>query len=109
MGAGLFGEDGALITFQKESDGTPQSQWSGNQIMQWYASLNIATKTPRQGNPDAHCWRSTRSCGCYEMQGCNNYLPVSAAGLSPNPCPDVRDHGIRGGFGGVRIKFVPSS
>jgi hypothetical protein len=73
--AGLFSEEGSLITFQKESDGTP----------------------------------STRSCGCYEMQGCNNYLPVGAGGLSPNPCPDVRDHGIRGGFGGVRIKFVPSS
>jgi len=49
MPAGLFAEEGALITFQKESDGTPMSQWSGNQLFQWYAALNLATKTPRQG------------------------------------------------------------
>jgi len=108
IGAGLFAEEGALITFQKESDGTPMSQWSGNQLFQYYAALNLATKSPRQGTPQSYCWRSDRSCGCYEMQGCNNYLPVSSGGLSPNPCPDVRDHGIRGGFGGVRIKFVAS-
>ena len=106
--AGLFAENGALITFQKESDGTPMSQWSGNQLFQFYAALNLATKSPYQGNPLSYCWRSDRSCGCYEMQGCNNYLPVGTGGIGPNPCPEVRDHGIRGGFGGVRIKFIPS-
>ena len=106
--AGLFAENGALITFQKESDGTPMSQWSGNQLFQFYAALNLATKSPYQGNPLSYCWRSDRSCGCYEMQGCNNYLPVGTGGIGPNPCPEVRDHGIRGGFGGIRIKFQPS-
>ena len=106
--AGLFAENGALITFQKESDSTPMSQWSGNQLFQFYAALNLATKSPYQGNPLSYCWRSDRSCGCYEMQGCNNYLPVGTGGIGPNPCPEVRDHGIRGGFGGVRIKFIPS-
>ena len=109
IGANLFSEEGALITFQKESDGSGMSQWSGNQLMQYYAALNLATKHPRQGNPMAYVWRADRSCGCYEMQGCNNYLPVSSGGIGPNPCPDVRDHGIRGGFGGVRIKFKASS
>jgi hypothetical protein len=33
---------------------------------------------------------------------------VGGGGIGPNPCPDVRDHGIRGGFGGVRIRFVAS-
>jgi len=107
--AGLFAEEGALITFQKESDDTRMAQWSGNQIFQWYAAVNLATKSPRQGNPMSYCWRSDRSCGCYEMQGHNNYLPIGTGGIGPNPCPDVRDHGIRGGFGGVRIKFVPAS
>ena len=106
--AGLFAENGALITFQKESDGTPMSQWSGNQLFQFYAALNLATKSPYQGNPLSYCWRSDRSCGCYEMQGCNNYLPVGTGGIGPNPCPEVRDLGIRGGFGGIRIKFQPS-
>ena len=106
--AGLFAENGALITFQKESDGTPMSQWSGNQLFQFYAALNLATKSPYQGNPLSYCWRSDRSCGCYEMQECNNYLPVGTGGIGPNPCPEVRDHGIRGGFGGIRIKFQPS-
>ena len=107
--AGLFAENGALITFQKESDGTPMSQWSGNQLFQFYAALNLATKSPYQGNPLSYCWRSDRSCGCYSSQGYANYLPVGTGGIGPNPCPEVRDHGIRGGFGGVRIKFVPAS
>jgi len=106
--AGLFAENGALITFQKESDGTPMSQWSGNQLFQFYAALNLATKSPYQGNPLSYCWRSDRSCGCYPSQGYANYLPVGTGGIGPNPCPEVRDHGIRGGFGGVRIKFIPS-
>ena len=106
--AGLFAENGALITFQKESDGTPMSQWSGNQLFQFYAALNLATKSPYQGNPLSYCWRSDRSCGCYSSQGYANYLPVGTGGIGPNPCPEVRDHGIRGGFGGVRIKFIPS-
>ena len=106
--AGLFAENGALITFQKESDGTPMSNWSGNQLFQFYAALNLATKSPYQGNPLSYCWRSDRSCGCYPSQGYANYLPVGTGGIGPNPCPEVRDHGIRGGFGGVRIKFIPS-
>jgi len=106
--AGLFAENGALITFQKESDSTPMSQWSGNQLFQFYAALNLATKSPYQGNPLSYCWRSDRSCGCYPSQGYANYLPVGTGGIGPNPCPEVRDHGIRGGFGGVRIKFIPS-
>ncbi len=106
--AGMFAENGALITFQTESDTTPMSQWSGNQLFQYYASLNLATKAPRQGNPRSYCWRSDRSCGCYESQGCANLLPVGAGGLGPLACPDVRDHGIRGGHGGVRIKFIAS-
>ena len=51
---------------------------------------------------------SDRSCGCYEMQGCSAYLPIGAGGLPPQPCPDVRDHGIRGGWGGMRIRFIAS-
>tara|TARA_B100000676_G_C18091101_1_gene859851 strand:+ start:7008 stop:7976 length:969 start_codon:yes stop_codon:yes gene_type:complete len=104
--AGLFAEEGALITFQTESDGTPMSQWSGNQLFQFYAALNSTSRAPRMGTPNSYCWRSDRSCGCYEMQGCANYLPVGTGGIGPNACPDVRDHGIRGGFGGVRIKFL---
>ena len=104
--AGLFAENGALITFQKESDGTPMSNWSGNQLFQFYAALNSTSRAPRMGTPNSYCWRSDRSCGCYEMQGCANYLPVGTGGIGPNACPDVRDHGIRGGFGGVRIKFL---
>ena len=85
------------------------SNWSGNQLFQYYAALNLATKSPRQGNPRAYCWISDRSCGCYESQGCANFLPTGAGGLPPMDCPDVRDHGIRGGHGGVRIKFISSA
>jgi hypothetical protein len=26
--------------------------------------------------------------------------------MAPNPCPEVRDHGRRGGHGAIRIRFI---
>jgi hypothetical protein len=42
------------------------------------------------------------------MQGCSPMLPIGAGGLPPQPCGDVRDHGTRGGWGSVRIKYISS-
>ena len=51
---------------------------------------------------------SNMYCGCYEMQGCMNYMPTGVPGSAALPCPGVRDHAGRGGMGGVRIKFIPA-
>jgi hypothetical protein len=60
---------------------------------------------PERGIPQSYCWRSERFCGCYEMSGCNAYLPVGVGGMPPTVCDGERDHAIRGGHGGVRIRF----
>jgi hypothetical protein len=52
------------------------------------------------------CYNNTRSCGCYNFQGCNVYSPAGHPGGPPHPCPDVRDHAWRGGHGALRIKFI---
>jgi hypothetical protein len=104
--AGMYGVEGSVVTFKPETDDTAASSWSGNQITQYLTALGSLTKAPQTGIPMTSCWRSDRSCGCYEMQGCAAYLPIGAGGLPPMPCPQVRDHGIRGGWGGVRIRFI---
>ena len=70
------------------------SNWSGNpNFSQYYAALNAASQIAQDKELDLHCWRSDRACGCYEMQGCNNYPPpVGGGGIGPNPASDVRDH-----------------
>jgi hypothetical protein len=64
------------------------------------------SKSPSRGIPMSYCWRSDRSCGCYNMTGCMPNQPIGAGGRPPFPCPDVRDHAGRGGHGGIRIRFI---
>ena len=104
-GAGMFAENGVLVTYTADSDGTPSGNWSGNSLFGYFTSLNSASRAPHAAHPVVSCWRSDRSCGCYEMQGCNPYTPIASGGLPPQPCGDVRDHGVRGGWGAVRIRF----
>jgi hypothetical protein len=42
------------------------------------------------------------------MQGCNPFLPYGVPGGAAFPCGEVRDHGMRGGMGMVRIKYTPT-
>jgi hypothetical protein len=53
-----------------------------------------------------NCWTGGRSCGCYDGQGCIVFVPPGFPGRPGKGCPDVRDHGGRGGHGAVRIRFV---
>lgn len=58
--------------------------------------------------PYSYCWASVSACGCYEAYGC---LPVFGAGVPGGaaiPLSSIRDHGIRGGHGRVKIQFIPS-
>lgn len=105
---GMYAVEGATVSYRPDTDAIPSSQWSGNQLTQYLSALGSLSKGAQRGVPQTSCWRSDASCGCYEMQGCSPFLPIGAGGLPPLPCPDVRDHGIRGGWGGVRIKFIAS-
>jgi len=104
----MFAERGARVAVNTTDSNRHTDGMSGSQLMPYFAALAGMTKSPQRGAPNSHCWRSDRSCGCYEMQGCSPYLPVGAGGLPPQACPGVRDHGIRGGWGGIRIRFIAS-
>ena len=105
---GLVAENGAVVSYAADSDTTPATQWSGGALFPYFTAVSALTRAPKRGNPKSYPWRADRSCGCYEMQGCSPMLPIGAGGLPPQPCGDVRDHGTRGGWGSVRIKYIAS-
>lgn len=102
---GLFSQCGNVVTVQMEC-GEGYSQPSGNGRHQLIASLNALNRNPSTGFPFASCWNGFRACGCYENTLCQNLLPHGVPGLMGSACSGVRDYGIRGGNGAVRIKFI---
>jgi hypothetical protein len=108
VAANIFAEEGGVFTYTSHSDGTPMGEWSGGPLANQINALTAMSRTP-QHNGYFTCWNNQRSCGCYEMQGCMNYMPYGVPGSAPHPCPGVRDHAGRGGLGAVRIKYIPAA
>jgi hypothetical protein len=104
---GLISQNGSYVTFNTEADGTFEP-WSGSGLGGFLTALNAITKQPTQGHPHSACWSGNRMCQCYEASGCIPFVPKGVGGPTSNPCPDVRQHGYRGGMGAARIKFIPS-
>jgi hypothetical protein len=102
--AGYFSCIGNVATHGAE-DESRSAQMPGQNIHKFFSSMSGLSRTPVKGVPMSYCWRSDRACGCYEMQGCMPYLAPGVGGMATTPCPGVRDHGIRGGMGAVRIRF----
>ena len=96
---------GQWATYRTENDNA-HSLWSGQGRKQMVQATNALSKSPTRGIPFNYCWRSNRACGCYNMHGCFPYQPIGSGGVPPTPCPNVRDHGVRGGHGGIRIRFI---
>ena len=104
--AGIFASEGATISFYTDGD-TPQMSWSGSPLGSLLNALPNLSRSPSHLMYSA-CWVGARSCGCYNMQGCNHFVPYGVPGTGAQPCGDVRDHAMRGGMGMVRIKYVPT-
>lgn len=80
---------------------------SGASSSAFFAALNALSREPRQGMPFNQCWASGGTfCGCYDYSGCFPYLSTGVPAPSVHVTPDVRDVGLRGGQGAVRIRFV---
>jgi len=103
---GLFACDGASVQHGFETDGD-HSQWNGSGYMQFIFQLNAMNRSPARGMPQVHCWVSNKPCGCYQMQACTPYFPTGTGGTMPTPCGDHCNFGWRGGYGAVRINFIP--
>jgi hypothetical protein len=88
---------------------TNNGRWNWSGSGGWRAAshgFNLATRSPTQGGQYNGCWNDNRSCGCYEQNGCNSFMPAGIPGQGPTPCDGVRDHAHRGGHGLIRIKFI---
>lgn len=104
---GVFSTDGGVITFRYDAD-SGYSNPSGSNYHPFINALNALSRQPSMGQPASFCWAGAKACACYEHHGCFPYLPHGVPGTSSMPCDNVRDDGLRGGHGAVRIKFIGS-
>jgi len=103
--AGYITDNGANITYNTEDD-NGSSTHNGGGLSQFLTGLNAAGKQPHHGGFKSHCMGAARrGCGCYESNGCGNWLPIGTGGLGVFTCADVKDFGSRGGMGALRIRF----
>jgi hypothetical protein len=103
---GLFACDGAVVTHGFEAD-QEFSQWNGSGYHQFIFQLNAMRRSPARGIPMVACWASNKSCGCYQMQACIPFMPTGTGGVMGTPCGDHCNFGWRGGYGTVRINYIP--
>lgn len=100
----VYAECGANIVYTHDAD-NEHSQWSGNGYHSQAHGLNFASKSPVGGIPWTICYNGMQACGCYETMGCMPLMPYGVPGNGSFPCPDVRDHGRRGGHGAIRLTY----
>lgn len=72
----------------------------------YYTALSAFGRSPTGGGTYRSCWNGSQYCGCYETQTCIPFLPAAIPGLGATPCSGVRDGGIRGGSGKVKITYI---
>lgn len=102
---GIISTGGVRVIYQTETD-TGYGTLNGQALNPFLMGLNAASKNPYMGQGFTHCMGGVnRTCGCYEHQGCNPWLPIAVGGLAVTPCDGVRDHAWRGGQGAIKIKF----
>lgn len=105
---GVFSDQGGVIASMAEED--PEfTQWSGTGLLQHQYAQNALSRSPVSGISWVTCYASSQSCGCYEMYGCMPFNSYGVGGLPSYPCPDVRDHGKRGGHGAIRLTYRGSN
>ena len=104
----VYAENGAHIAYTHDAD-NEHSQWSGNGFHSQSYAINAASKSPAGGIPWTICYNGHQACGCYETLGCMPLMPYGVPGAGPFPCPDVRDHGKRGGHGAIRLTYKGSN
>jgi len=104
----VHAENGANIVFTQDDD-NEHTQWSGNGMHAEAHTLNFTSKSPTGGIPWTICYNGMQACGCYDSQGCTLIFPYGVPGNQPWPCPDVRDHGRRGGMGAIRLTYRGSN
>lgn len=106
VAAGKYATEGAVVTFLGNQDSV-MARTSGSELTGATRAIQAAGRWPSYGHPNA-CYNSFSGCNCYEDMGCLPMLPPGVSGPGGGTCGDVRTHGMRGGHGAVRIKFIPN-
>jgi hypothetical protein len=106
IAAGIFADEGGVASYTPEGD-SPFASWAGAGVA---SSMNAMMTMSRAPTSIQHtsCWANNRACGCYQMQGCYQFVPYGMPGAAGHPCGEVRDQAGRGGMGNVRIKYIPN-
>jgi len=104
IAANVVGEDGGTIVYSQEPD-SQYAMWSGAGFHNAAHAIGAISKSPTGGIPWTVCYNGMQACGCYESLGCYVLMPYGVAGAQPFPCPEVRDHGKRGGHGLIRLTY----
>lgn len=103
---GIISEDGVMLTIP-HGGGSSSAPTAGGHAL--HAVLNAVASAGKRPSLSGHYYTEQgclRFCGCYEMMGCLPFLPPGIPGPGSGTNGDVRDHGLRGGPGLVRIKFI---
>jgi hypothetical protein len=101
---GFHSKCGSVISFSPTNDSTHR----GVDYNSFMSAISALSSSPSGGQPWSSCWSGNLPCGCYDSVSCWGALPVGIPGLSGFPCSSVRDSGLRGGPGAVRIQFIGS-
>lgn len=101
-----FGVNGGVAEVNLQCNSCHAAYAGGQAFGPFYQALAALSHSPAGGTPYmGGTYNSNTPCGCYEAWGCIHRLPTGVPGLSALVCPDVRDSGMRGGNGAVRITF----
>lgn len=105
---GIVSTDGAAIHFVLDC-WSSANQSTGSASPKLLGGLSALGRSGGFGHPlNAFCYSNNRFCHCYEQSQCGHFLPQGVPAGGINTAPDVRDHGLRGGAGAVRIKYIGS-
>jgi hypothetical protein len=97
-------EKGTYVGFVAANDSS-MGKWSGAGLYPYMAALGSVSSFQGHGSPIATCWSIGAYCGCYDTPACMRHVPVGGGAPPGYPCSSVRDNGVVGGDGAVRIRF----
>jgi len=108
---GIISTDGAIITFQRDWNGSCGGCYANVQGIgyhQFINALNVASRNPATGFPPAACWGAyTGVCNGYDMSGCIQYFPPGVGAIPDNTSVvNYRGVGYRGGMGHIKITYL---
>lgn len=109
LSPGLGSTKGGYLMYSSSMNGYGKYRPAGGSLGNQITALESFNRKPVGGGRPGHCWSGGQLCSCYEYEySCKGYLPHGVPGGGTMPCEGVRDYGVRGGHGAVRIQFIAS-